>query len=67
MTVLTFLKGFSNVKELVSFEQKIGAKVKWPAPPPLLASQLERLGGGGVFQWRPSEFFQEPQMLYDIA
>ena len=46
MTVLTFLKGFSNVKELVSLEQKIGAKVKWPAPPPLLASQLERWGGG---------------------
>ena len=43
----------------------MGAKAKWPAPPPLLASQSERWGG--AIQWRPPEFFQVPKMSYVIA
>ena len=64
MTVLTFLKGFSNVKELVSIERKMGTKAKWPAPPPYWL--LNRRDGGGAIQWRPPEFFQALKMSYDI-
>ena len=41
------------------------AKAKWPAPPPLLAFQLERWGGGYPVETPP--IFLSPQMSYDIA